>query len=264
MVRKWLILFLFTAFLAGGFLQLEERFQLLRLRSVDIKPQGILPNRVVWNRITKSEKRFWPLLLIQRRELAENIMESVPARVFMGISGWGRFTMKVTPLTPWFMVFWNGSEWYLSLDGRIWSVHHTMNSVTLHQEPQEGPILVWTESMYDLVSTPSHKMTFDSVMMSKAPVENLKTWKTRLQDLGFYGLTDSITVLQNDGKLYLELLVRRAPQTIRVLVPASSGEWGHIFPAVREILEQARAVGRDLFIDATYSGKILVRTETSR
>jgi hypothetical protein len=31
--------------------------------------------------------------------------------------------------------------------------------------------------------------------------------------------------------------------------------------AVDEILEQTRAVERDLYIDTTYSGKILVRTD---
>lgn len=264
MVKRWLILFLLAAFITGGLFQIEERFQLFRLRSLDIQPSAILPNKMVWQHIPQKVRRFWPLLLFQRRRLVTTIIEEIPVKASLSLTGWGDFRLKVAPLTPWFMVFWKGSEWYLTVDGRIWSVHHSMNNVILQQEPREGPILVWTKSMYDLVSTSSRRISLNNVMKSQAPVEKLQTWKEKLEELGYYKRIDSITILQKDEDLFLELLVRRSPRTVRMLIQASPEKWEHLFPAVDEILKETSAVERDLYIDATYSGKILVRTESRR
>jgi hypothetical protein len=93
-------------------------------------------------------------------------------------------------------------------------------------------------------------------------VEKLQTWKEKLEELGYYKRIDSIAVLQKDEDLFLELLVRRSPRTVRMLIQASPEKWEQLFPAVDEILKETSAVQRDLYIDATYSGKILVRTES--
>ncbi|MGC9371869.1 MAG: hypothetical protein ACP5DY_00955 [Thermovirgaceae bacterium] len=261
MVRKWLLLLFLAAFIAGGLYQVEERLQLFRLRNLDIQPSAILPNAMVWRRIPQTARRFWPLLLLQREGLLKLLEEQVPVTASLSLAGWGDFRLKITPLVPWFMVFWKGSEWYLSIDGRMWSVHHNMNNVILQQEPREGPILIWTETMYDLVSSSTGRVPLDRVMASQAPLRKLKSWKENLEELGFYDRIDSMSVRQKDGELFLELLLRRSPKAVRILVPALSGEWENLLTAVDEILEQTGAVERDLYIDATYSGKILVRTD---
>ncbi|MFP4481222.1 MAG: hypothetical protein ACLFN0_00335 [Thermovirgaceae bacterium] len=115
--------------------------------------------------------------------------------------------------------------------------------------------------MYDLISVSTRRIPVDRVMTSQAPIRKLSSWKEKLEELGFYGRLDSIAVLRKDGEQFLELLLRRSPRTVRVLVPALSEEWGHLLTAVDEILDQTSAVDRDLYIDATYSGKILVRTD---
>jgi hypothetical protein len=261
MVRKWLPLLLLAAFIAGGLYQVEERLQLFRLRNLDIQPSAILPNALIWHGIPETTRRFWPLLYVQREALLKSLEERVPVTASLSLTGWGDFKLEITPLVPWFMVFWKGSEWYLSMDGRMWSVHHNMNNVILQQEPREGPILIWTETMYDLVSSSTGKVFLDRVMVSQAPLSKLKSWKTYLEELGFYNRIDSISVLQKDGELLLELLLRRSSQAVRILVPAATEGWKHRLTAVDEILEQTRAVERDLYIDTTYSGKILVRTD---
>ncbi|HAA46901.1 MAG TPA: hypothetical protein DCE03_00175 [Synergistaceae bacterium] len=261
MIKKFLIGLLLVAVLTGSLFRLEERFQLFRLKGIEVQPQAIISNKKVWDQIPKRDKRLWPLLLFHRRELTKNIMEQVPVSARLELAGWGYFRLKVTPLTPWFMVFWNGSEWYLSLDGRVWSVHHEMNSVILHQEPREGPILVWNETMYDLVSGSSQRMTKSSVLVSRAPVEKLKMWKESLQSLGFYDDINSIMILQNGGTLLLELMMRKDSNTVKILVPASPEEWEYTFPAIREIIMQTGSKSGEIYIDGTYSGKILVRTE---
>jgi len=261
MVRKWLLFLFLAAFIAGGLYQVEERLQLFRLRNLDIQPPAILPNSMIWRHIPQSARRFWPLLLLQREDLLKTLEEQVPVTASLFLAEWGDFRLQITPLVPWFMVFWKGSEWYLSMDGRMWSVHHDMNNVILQQEPREGPILIWTETMYDLVSSSMQKVPLNRVMVSRVPLGKLKSWKENLEELGFYDRVDSMAVLQKDGELFLELLIRRSLQEVRILVPASPKGWKHLLTAVDEILEQTKNVKRDLYIDATYSGKVLVRTD---
>jgi len=68
-------------------------------------------------------------------------------------------------------------------------------------------------------------------------------------------------ILQNGGTLLLELMMRKDSNTVKILVPASPEEWEYTFPAIREIIMQTGSKSGEIYIDGTYSGKILVRTE---
>ncbi|MDO9508574.1 MAG: hypothetical protein Q7I97_04410 [Thermovirgaceae bacterium] len=169
----------------------------------------------------------------------------------------GFFEIDFIPLEPWFMVFWSGSEWFLSRGGRMWSVHHALNGIISQQSAIEGPVLVWGEDLPDPV--PSGLSIENSVADSSMPLEELQLWKTALEDSGHYRRISSITIQSREGKRIVEILERKDPGSVRILLDDSTVNWTTLLRAVDEILAQSGTGGKHLIVDTTYTGKILVR-----
>jgi len=184
-------------------------------------------------------------------------MSEAPVTVSIKMSKPGFFEVGFVPLEPWFMVFWAGSEWFLSRDGRMWSVHHALNRIISQQSAIEGPVIVLGRGYPDPV--PKGISIERSVVDSSMPITELEAWKTALNDSGFYPRVSSITVLRREGKRIVEILERKDPGSVRILLNDSTAEWTSLFRAVDDILAQSDTRGKNLIVDTTYVGKILVR-----
>jgi len=253
---------LILSLVTGSLFALEERLQVTRVRDIRIDSLALVPDSVILNAMDDREKRFWPLFWMHREELTDTITADLPVQIRAGMAALGVFSFELMPLQPWILVFWNGSEWFLSRSGRFWSVHHEKNHIISQQTVQEGPVVVWKER--DPVSIPEPGKAAESVFQALLPLETIERWKSGLFAEPWYGLISTITVTQREGKRVLDFLLRMDERNISIVFPDDTTLWPHLFEALEKIFQSIESSGRDVFIDATYSSRILVRTQQRR
>ncbi len=236
---------------------MEDRYQALRVREVQFSTLALVSDDFFWRRIGPGSHRYWPVLLYRSRMIRNEIMSEAPVSMDLILKAPGAFSVSFVPLEPWFMVFWSGGEWFLSKEGRMWSVHHGMNSIISQQAAREGPVIIWGDGLPDPI--PSGVDIAVSVADSVIPINELESWKKVLEETGFYKRISSITINRREGKRLVEILERSSDGSVRVLLTDSSEDWPPLLKAVNDILSQSGISGKNLIVDTTYSGKILVR-----
>lgn len=243
--------------LAGVLYFMESRYQFLRFREVNFNSIALLPDEFLWQRLGSSSHRYWPIFFIKSSTIEHSIMSVAPVTVSIKMNKPGFFEIDYDPLEPWFLVFWSGGEWFLSRDGRMWSVHHNLNSIISEQLAREGPVLVWGKDLPDPV--PSGTNIESAVVHSTIPIDEIETWKRTLVDCDSYSDVSSITVQMREGRRIVEILRRTEPGSVRILLNESTDNWSTLLKATDEILSQSGIKGKNIILDTTYSGKILVR-----
>jgi len=248
---------LFLVFLSGMLYCTEERFQFFRLRSVSFDSLALVSDDQLWKRVEPKAHRFWPFFSLKLGSIERSIMAEAPVDIDISRTGPGVFKVKAKPLEPWFMVFWAGGEWFLAREGRMWSVHHSMNSIISQQSAREGAVLVWGRGLPDPV--PSGIDIENSVKDSLIPCDEIESWKEALDNLGFYKKVSSITINRSEGRRTVEILERTSEGSVRILLDEFPAHWPPLLEAVNDILSQTGLKDKNLLVDTTYSGKILVR-----
>jgi len=248
---------LFLVFLSGVLYCTEERFQFFRLRSITFDSLALVSDEQIWKRVGPMEHRFWPLFSLNLGHIERSIMAEAPVEIHIARTGRGVFRIEAKPLEPWFMVFWAGGEWFLAREGRMWSVHHSMNGIISQQSAREGAVLVWGPGLPDPI--PSGADIENSVKDSVIPCDEIDSWKEALDSLGFYKKTSSITINRSEGRRTVEILERTGEGSVRILLDESPALWPPLLEAVNDILSQTGLRDKNLLVDTTYSGKILVR-----
>ena len=257
-MRKFLIrLLLLLSCISGMLYCIEINYQYLRFRGASFESLALPPDDFFWQRVDAISHRFWPLLFFKRRNIERSIMSIAPIAVSIKMEQNGYFSIAFEPLKPWFMVFWSGGEWFLSREGRMWSVHHELNGIISQQSAIEGPVLVWGDDLPDPV--PSGISIERAVSDSSISVQELESWKKVLQESKFYPRISSLTVNRREGKRIVEILERKESGSVRILLDDSPGDWASLLRAVDDIFAQSGPVGKNIVVDTTYSGKILVR-----
>lgn len=260
LARMWKSLirpFLLLSCISGMLYCIESNYQYLRFRGASFESLAILSDDFLWQRVDAASHRFWPVLLLKRGSIERSIMSIAPVTVSIKMEQNGYFSIVFEPLEPWFMVFWSGGEWFLSREGRMWSVHHELNGIIAQQSAIEGPVLVWGGDLPAPV--PSGISVERTVSDSSISVQELELWKKTLQESKFYSRISSLTVNKREGKRIVEILERKASGSVRILLNDSPEDWVSLLKAVDEIFAQSDPAGKNIVVDTTYSGKILVR-----
>lgn len=250
-------LLLFLSCILGMLYCTENAYQNLRFKGVSFESLALLPDEFFWKRLDAVSHRFWPFLIIRRSSIERSIMSVAPVVVQINMEKPGFFSVSFKPLDPWFMVFWSGGEWFLSRSGRMWSVHHELNNIIAQQTAIEGPVLIWGEGLPDPV--PSGIRIEKDVVDSSIPIKDLESWKKALEDSGFYTRISSITINRREGKRVVEILERKDPGSVRIVLNDSTDNWASLLGAVDDIYTQSGATGKNIVVDTTYTGKVLVR-----
>jgi hypothetical protein len=248
---------LVLSFIAGMLYSTESFYQFFRFRAVSFDSLALVSDVFFWKRIDPLSHRVWPILMLRSGRIKKSIMSVAPVSVKIEMTAPGFFEVDYLPLEPWFLVFWSGGEWFLSREGRMWSVHHSLNNIIIGQLAREGPVLVWGEDLPDPL--PAGMDIENSVVDSSLPIEEVVSWRNALAEAGFYSRISSVTIRKREGRRIIELLERTEAGSVRILLADTTENWKTLFEAVDEILSQSGIRGKNLVLDTTYTGRILVR-----
>jgi hypothetical protein len=244
-------------FLAGLLWGLENRFQGLRLRNLEIRPPGTIPEDFLWESIPPRAVRFWPFLLLEEDRLTREIQAYYPVRAEFRLTGFGRFEVRLEPMSPEVLLRWRRAYWYVSSEGRIWRANLPANAHIPGLRPPKGPLILWPDSGPPLIEF--GRLAGD-VVDSAFPVAAARRWMSGLSSMGWRERTKSIRIKKIEGRnaVVVDLAVSGG-ETV-VVLDEDPGRWGVTARAVDAIARRIPGGLAGLWVDTTYRDKIIVRS----
>jgi len=251
---RWLLPLVFAL---GLFIGTENRFQLLRLRALEIRPPGAVPEASLWSALPQSVLRFWPAFLWEAERFRRGIESFYPVRASVGLVGFGKLRISLEPLRPEVLVFWRKAYWFVSTDGRIWRANLRANARFSNMGLPRTPLVVWMDSGPPLFEF--GRLEGD-VLDSAFPIRQVRGWFDGLKRIGWLGRTRALQIKRIGGRTAVLITLTVSGGEARVVLGEDPAQWGKIAGAVGEIGLRIPGGLSGLWIDTTYRDKIVVRS----
>jgi len=251
-LRKLRVLFL--VFLLGGAWRLWEYNVWMALSGYSVKADSPVLERRLWDVFPMRCLRFWPWMLRDAKGLQDFLERDIPVTVSTQMSGMGRFETVIRWLTPWLRVEWDGRLWCVSKEGRMWDAAGTPGAPSL--ESLKGP--VWRLAPLEGGGQLPPSGVFDS--RSFVPADVIAGF---LDEYGGYGWFETVREIMWDrraGADLFRLKLVRGGQNFEVLIQRVKYAGQDLGVAIEDILNRLSQEGGNHLIDATYEGKVLLRS----
>ncbi len=258
--KRFKILLLVIAISMGALLAAESRYAVLRVRSIEADPSEILPERAVWGTVRPEEEKIWPLLWFSQEAYCKNIEAYYPVNLRMRLSGWGRFKLEVLPLEAACRMYWGGRFWYVSEDGRAWLTSLKENSFVRSERAGKLPLLSWSSDRATPIDLSGEH---GNIFLSRLPMGKILMWYGSLNELGWSESVRFVQAVRDKGRDVVKLILY-APDGgngASIVLGDDPEEWRTAASAVKKIFPDISQISRDIDIDTTYKGKILVKNK---
>ena len=246
------------ALFIGFVIAAEARFAFMRVTDITLDRRGILPQYAVWGIIDPEHESFWPKLWLARKDY-ENVIEAYyPVDAKLSLSGWGKFTLSVEPLTPLFKVHWGDKFWYLSESGKLWLTSLPENRILSDHTAEQRPVLSWGADR----STPIDlSQVHGNIYRSSLPIPLIKNWYAMSEQLGWSKAVKFIQagVIEDRPIVRIIFYTSGGGSGGQLLLPNESDNWPQTGLAVRKLYGGIANLPPDVLIDGTYKDKILIR-----
>jgi hypothetical protein len=249
--RGWKGCILLFSILCGVLYFAEGRYEFFRLRDIEISPQNVLPDSVIWQSVPGDANTFWPYLLFRGGDFVRNIANYYPVDVKLDIAGWGRYRVSVSPLDIFIGVSWDSSFWWLSSNKKMWRANLPSGTLVRGLEIPSRPILAWGSEMAMPID-PERQM--GDIYPSSLPMTKIVKW---YETIGRTAWNDEIYCLlakKIDGRPVVQMLFGSEDRiTSEIIVKDDASDWLSLAKAIEKIPESAGGVPRGLIINATFT-----------
>lgn len=249
---------IFLAVTAGMLTALEERYKVLRIVNIETDPLATtITAENVWDKVPREAEGFWPLLWTSKRAYEASIEKDHPVRAELLLRGWGKYKLEVEFLQPRFRLYWENKYWYVSPEGKIWPAVLPDNKLMDLTGAQKRPVLVWDSEN----TTPFDAANAENgVNRSSLPVSLIDEWYGNIEFLGWTENIKSLNAERREGLNVVRLVINdgKGGEGPDILFPDEPERWREAGVAVKTIYPDITKVSSDIFIDMTYSGKIIV------
>lgn len=250
--RRWRIKLIFLCFIAGALCYLSERYDVFRVRGIDVVPGGILTGSVIWDALPDSVERFWPSMIFGSRDFIRAIESFYPVRMSVALSGWGEIRVDIEPLRVFAFVSWNSRKWMLSEDGRMWLANLPANAVVKGIDYPDSPILAWDASM-PIPIDPERQG--GDIYAASLNIDNIKNWYSTIDKTSWRGKIYCLMAKKIEGRPSVQALFgSEGSITTEIILRDDAKNWEDLATAMRKIFpedEYMHAPGK--IINANFS-----------
>jgi hypothetical protein len=251
-MKRWKTKVLLISLLCGALYCAYERYDFFRLRELAITPIGILPDSTIWRSVPALAVRFWPSFFFKGREFVSKIDGYYPVELKVRPSGWGKFSVSISPLEPMLYVSWNSNMWLLSTNGRMWPANLPSNTRVKGMILPEKPILAWDSGLPMPIDPQRQK---GEIYPSSLPLAKIKKWYEAVEKIGWEDDIYCILAKRIDGRPVVQMLIGSSDNiTSEVVVKEDTSDWASIAAALYEVFpESGSRIPNGMVVNATFS-----------
>ncbi len=257
--RRWQNLVVLISFVLGGLFFLEKNFHFLRTREIAIQPQEHFTEEIFWNSLDSEKIRYWPLLFLEKNKITHEIEKIIPVQVDLNLSGFGRFRLGIYPLKPLYVIEWKEILWYVDRMGKTWKVSREVNNLIDGISKPDGPVFEVGEGFPIPLPVGVLENSEDLIYQSHLPLDLIRRWNEDVVGLPWFPILERLVMEKRAGEYYLVLQLKSQKGRIDLLLRAESEKWTEITEALGKIMPGFPQHYCNIYIDATYKDKIVVK-----
>lgn len=250
--KNWKGALLMLSFLCGLLYFMLQRYDLFRLRGIEIVPGGVIPESVAWQAVPHSAEIFWPSLFVEAREFTRRLEGFYPVKLDISISGWGRYKVTIRPLDVFLCVSWNSRIWLLSEDNRMWLANLPANSAVRGLVLPDRPILAWDRSLPIPIDP---ELQGGDIYASSLAIDKIKAWYATIERIRWYKSIYCLLAKKVDGRHVVQVLLGKEDDIAgEIILKDDTINWLELAAALDEVFpdgEYLRPPG--VIINATYA-----------
>lgn len=232
---------------------MERSFQFFRLKKVEVKScPSVRIERILMSSLDDGALRFWPLLLVNRKDDVGGEIWSREPLIISKKVGWSRVQFDVRPLEMVLSFRWNDKRWYLSRDGYVWLESHAINE-ELYGSPTEDFSVVIDPSMALPLSGdgPVFRFQYD--------VSSFVDFISRIAAQKWSGRVEAIRLFRQGGLELASIYIKKNNGDYFTVIVDNKKDLPGVSVAVADLFSSG-AVGKSgAIMDASYEDKIIVR-----
>lgn len=246
-----LAFFLLLSFFLSFPLRMEDTFQWLRLKKINLNLFSSARMEIEALDLLKNDIwRFWPLFWVIKDGFCDEMerREPVNMRIELHKSG---VSITPAPLKVASNFYWNGVMWYLSDSGKVWSEKHPVN-MELYPDVKSFPEIIIDDSMADPFKGE------EAVKQFNYSLDSFVNYIKLIVSSPWIGKVQSITFLKKGGVKQVAVRVKWGKKEFTVLLNRKTSAQNKII-AVSDLLQKGIILKSNTVFDATYDDKVIIR-----
>ena len=243
-----------AAFLAGSLLYIRDYKYWFTMSSYRVESQSQALERRFWDVFPMRCLTFWPLFLKDAEGVKEFLERDMPVSVETEMEGLGHFKTKIEWLSAWVKVDWRGKIWCISRDGRMWLFERG------RQNDNAAGKLVWKIPDDGSVTGGITDAPMSGVFKSPLSTEVIASFLDEFNDCKWFGAATDITWQRRAGMDLFSLKLTRGGQHFELYLQRDKYSGQDVGTMIDELFARLITEGGNHIIDATYEGKILLRS----
>ena len=250
MRRKILMLIM----LIGGMTRIYEYRFWFTLKDYRIETQSQALEQRLWEVFPRRCLTFWPYFTRDAEGMKEFLERDMPVKVDTHMEGLGRFRTKIEWLKAWIKVEWRGKIWCISRDGKMWLYEPGRPS-----EAETGA-LIWKIPEDGNTQDTSAQPPAFGVFASPISTEVIDSFLEEFRDCKWFEAAQEITWERRAGFDLFVLRLEHGRQRFELYLQREKYSGQDVGAAIDELFSRLVNEGGNHVIDATYEGKILLRS----
>lgn len=238
---------------------MEKNFHFLRTREISMQSKEHFTEEIFWRSLGSEKIRYWPLLFFEKDKITQEIEKIIPVEVDLNLSGFGKFSLGVQPLKPLYVIEWKQTLWYVDRIGKTWKVSREVNNLIDGISKPDGPVFEVGEGFPVPLPPGVLESREDLIYQSHLPMDLIRRWNEEVIGLPWFSILERLVLEKRAGEYYLVLQLRPQKGRIDLLLRAESEKWPEITEALGKIMPGFPQQYCNIYIDATYKDKIVVK-----
>ena len=231
----------------------EYRFW-FALKNYTIETQSQALEQRLWEVFPQRCLTFWPYLMKDSKGMKEFLERDMPVRVETHMKGLGSFRTKIDWLKAWIKVEWRGKIWCISREGKMWLYEPGRPS-----EAEAGN-LVWKVPDDGGTGDVSVQPPMFGVFASPISTEVIDSFLDEFRECRWFAAAQEISWERRAGMDLFYLKLAHGNQKFELYLQREKYAGQDVGSAIDEIFTGLISEGGNRVIDATYEGKIMVRS----
>lgn len=239
------------SFFAGSTFYLFEYFSVLSLKGYILEAPNADVETRFWKLLPSECIRYWPVLVFKSSQIRSLMEKSIPVQVSTEAEGIGLFHTRISYIEPWLMVEWRGKILYLSKEGYMWAPEISAFQIT------GSPLWKVSESL-NRYSDMGNQDVPDGVFAAMFSVDELKRFDDIFRAQSWYYHVQYISLGRRAGEFILEISLDLNEKKVVLLINGIESKLRQLDILLKQILAQISLDGKEVFIDMSYTDKIVV------
>ncbi|MDR1649541.1 MAG: hypothetical protein LBR71_04705 [Synergistaceae bacterium] len=243
--------------LLGGLWRLNEYCLWMSFRELSVEAADPALERRFWDVFPSSSLRFWPFFARKSKDIEAFMERTLPVLTDIRLKGFGRFTVRVQPLTPRMIVEWRGEVWCVSREGRMWNAGDRSLWIPGLEIPRKP---LWRVASLSEVSGGGDGLSAPGgVFPSLVSIDFVEDFLSAFGGESWFEDVREVSLERRAGSDLFRLRLVRGQQEFTLLIQRDKYEGKGLNETLRHVLDILSKEGGSHIVDATYKNKIVVR-----